>query len=97
MQARLSQYSVDPDRVDEAIRGFQEASIDLRQLDGNKGGYVLVDRETGQLFTITFWDGQGALTSSEVRAAGLRKRAMEAAQGSVESVRCFEVAVEFPE
>jgi hypothetical protein len=95
MQARLVQYSVEPERVDEAVRGFQEASVELQQLNGNKGGYVLVDRDTGQLFTLTLWDGHGALSNSEVRAAGLRKRAMEAAEGTVESVRSFEVAVEF--
>jgi hypothetical protein len=95
MQARLSHYTVDPERMDEAIRGFEQAAEGLREIEGNVGGYLLVDREQGKLITLTFWQNQAALTGSEVRAASLRRRAVHGVEGTVEAVYCYEVPLDF--
>ncbi len=95
MQARLSHYSVELDRVDEAIRGFEEAVEALREIPGSNGGYLLVDRDAGRLITVTFWDDHAALTNSEVRAANLRRRAVADAEGTVEAVHCYDVSIDF--
>ena len=95
LHARVARYEIPPERIDDAIDGFQEAATALRELEGSEGGYLLVDREDGKAYTITFWASGGALESSDSRAASLRRRAMERADGSVECVDKLEVAVEF--
>ena len=79
-------------RRDRGVRGGVAGSLELR---GTEGGYLLVDREDGSAITVTFWASHEALSASEVAAAGLRRRAMEDAQGSVASVGVYEVAAEF--
>ena len=95
VQARLSHYSVDPSRVDEAIRGFEEAAANLRGIPGSTGGYLLVDRTEGRLISVTFWENEAALSGSEVRAANLRRQAVADAEGTVEAVHCYDVPVDF--
>jgi heme-degrading monooxygenase HmoA len=95
MFARVSRYQVEPDRLDEAVEGFREASSALAELDGAAGGYLLVDWETGSAITITLWDSRNALDASDTRAASLRRRAMAASAGTVQAVEKYEVAVEF--
>jgi heme-degrading monooxygenase HmoA len=95
MFARVSRYEVEPDRIDDAIEGFREASDALGQLDGALGGYLLVDPETGNSITITLWESRAALEGSDTKAASLRRNAMEASGGSVQSVEKYDVPVEF--
>jgi heme-degrading monooxygenase HmoA len=95
MFARVSRYEVAPERMDDAIEGFRAVAADLTEIDGAKGGYVLVDRDEGMAVTITLWENAAALDASNTRAATLRRRAMESSGGSVESVQRLEVAVEF--
>jgi heme-degrading monooxygenase HmoA len=95
MFARLSRYEVEPDRIDDAIQGFREASDALAELDGALGGYLLVDPETGNSITITLWESRAALDGSDTKAARLRRNAMEASGGSVQAVQTYEVPVEF--
>ena len=97
MFARLSQYDVDPDRVEDAIESFRNAAGELREIDGNQGGFLLVDRDSGRLATLTLWESRAALSSSEVRAASLRRRAVQPAEGAVQAVDCFEIALDFSE
>ena len=95
MQARLSHYAVDPERMDDAIRGFEAAAESLREIPGSHGGYLLVDREEGRLITVTLWEDQKALSNSEVRAANLRRGAVADAEGTIEAVHCYDVPVDF--
>jgi predicted secreted protein len=95
MWARVARYEVEPEQMDAAVSGFEAASEQLRGLRGAKGGYILVDRENGSAVTVTFWEGYDVLSASEVVAAGLRRKAMEEAQGQVSSVGVYEVAAEF--
>jgi heme-degrading monooxygenase HmoA len=95
MWARVARYEVDPEQMDAAVRGFEAATEQLRGLRGTRGGYLLVDRENGSAQTVTFWESHEALSASEVLAAGLRRQAMEEAQGQVSAVGVYEVAAEF--
>jgi|SRR5919204_2125639 predicted secreted protein len=95
MHARVARYEIPLERIDDAVQGFRDAAVDLREIDGSQGGYFLVDRDEGKAYTITFWASGAALDSSDARAASLRRRAMEASGGTVEFVDKVEVAVEF--
>jgi len=94
MFARLARYTIEPERLGDAIASFREAGTGLRELPGFENGYILVDEEDGALLTLTLWSTRTTLESSEARASALRRRATRAAEGSVQSVHCYEVAGE---
>jgi heme-degrading monooxygenase HmoA len=93
--ARVSRYSIAPERMDEAREAFRQALSNVREVDGNEGSYFLVDRDNGAALTITFWDSGASLDASEVRAATLRRTASSAVEADIDAVERYEVAVEF--
>lgn len=94
MFARLARYAIEPDRLDDALTAFRDAGRELAQLDGFKGGHVLVDSDEGTLMTLTLWESRAALDTSDVRAASLRQRALRTVDGEVQAVTCYEVPFE---
>jgi heme-degrading monooxygenase HmoA len=92
MLARVARYEVSSDRIDDAVEAFGEAAREIQELAGFVGGYVLVDHEDGRTMTLTLWENQAALDSSEPTARGARSNAATAVEGSVLSVESFEVA-----
>ena len=94
MHARVARYAIDPDKVVDAVDGLRDAGRELAQLEGFKGGHVLVDYDEGTLITLTLWENRAALDRSEVRAASLRQQAVRSVEGEVQSVTCYEVPVE---
>jgi heme-degrading monooxygenase HmoA len=92
MLARVARYEVSSERIDEAVEAFGEAAQEIQRLDGFAGGYLLVDHEDGRTMTLTLWENQAALESSERAAREARQRAAGAVDGSVLSVESFEVA-----
>jgi heme-degrading monooxygenase HmoA len=95
MFARLARYAVPPDRVDEAVRSFRAASADLAHLEGFVNGYLLVDPDDGTAITLTLWESRRALDDSATRAGAMRLRAVQAVDGSCESVAEYQVPLEF--
>ena len=95
MFARVARYAVAPEKIDEAVESFREAASSLEQLEGMEGGYVLVDADAGTTITLTLWRNQNVMEASETRASILRQKAAQTADGQVQSVERFEVAVEF--
>jgi heme-degrading monooxygenase HmoA len=93
VHARLARYAIEPDRLVDAIESFREAGRELSELDGYRGGHVLVDHDDGTLMTLTLWDSRAALEASDVRAASLRQRALKSVDGEVQSVTSYEVPV----
>jgi heme-degrading monooxygenase HmoA len=92
--ARLARYAIDPDRIGDAVESFREAGRELSQLEGFRGGHLLVDNEEGSLLTLTLWEDRAAMDRTEVRAAGLRQRALRSVDGDVQAVTCYEVPFE---
>ena len=97
MFARVARYRYPEERLDDAVDAFRSASDGLRALEGNIGGYFLVDRDNSTALTVTFWRNRQAMDASEVRASQLRNEAINAVEGEVEAVDRCEVAVDFSE
>jgi heme-degrading monooxygenase HmoA len=97
MFARVARYRYPEDRGDEAVEAFRTASAGLRELEGNVGGYFLVDRDNSTALTVTFWESRGAMEASEVGASRLRSEAINAVEGEVQAVDRCEVALDFSE
>jgi heme-degrading monooxygenase HmoA len=94
VHARVARYAIEPDRIDEALDGLRDAGRELSELQGYKGGHVLVDWDEGAVITMTLWENRAAVDRSDVRAAQLRQRALRAVDGEVQSVSCYEVPFE---
>jgi heme-degrading monooxygenase HmoA len=97
MFARVARYRYPQERYDEAVEAFRTASQELSEIEGNTGGYLLVDRDNSTALTVTFWESRVAMEASEVRASRLRSEAIGAVEGEVEAVDRCEVALDFSE
>ena len=94
MYARMARYHIDPQRCDEAVASFGEAGAKIGALDGFQSGYLLIDTDTGEVVTLTFWESQAAVDASEMRATTARQGAVREVEGDVDSVTRFDVVRE---
>lgn len=97
MLARVVRYKIPQERFGEVVSAFREPVERLREIDGNKGGYLLIDRDNCTVLTVTLWDNQAAFESSEVAASRLRSDAVNAVDGEIQTVDRCEVALDFSE
>jgi heme-degrading monooxygenase HmoA len=93
MYARASTVQGPPDRVDEAVRGYEEALSTFRDIDGNRGAFLLIDRSSGRGIGVTLWDSEDAMRNSRQRADELRQQAAASVGATIQSVDEYEVAV----
>ncbi len=95
MYARVTQISGSPDAADAGIANFRDDALPaLRQIDGNEGALLLVDRTSGKGMAITLWESEEALRASEESVIQMRAQAADAMGASGEpSVDRYEVAV----
>jgi heme-degrading monooxygenase HmoA len=67
MYARVAQVKIQPQRVQEAIRIYQEGVVPaLKTQPGFKGAELLVQPESGRGISITLWETEAARTAGEV-------------------------------
>jgi heme-degrading monooxygenase HmoA len=92
--ARVVRYSVDPERCEEALHAFERAALEIGEIDGIAGGYVLADGDDGLIITVTLWTDRTAMENSEVRASRLRQDALRTVDGEIISVERLSVAAE---
>jgi quinol monooxygenase YgiN len=97
MFARVARYRVPEHRLDEAVEAFRGAAEKLRELEGNEGGYLLVDQDNATALTVTFWQSRVAMEASEVRASRLRSDAISTVDGEVQALDRCEIALDFDE
>ena len=73
MFASVSTYQGPPDQIDEGVRYAQENIVPtLQEVEGFEGVYLLVDRQSGKVLTITLWESEEAMLASEEEADQLR-------------------------
>jgi heme-degrading monooxygenase HmoA len=90
MHARVSTYKGDA----EALRqGFDSVSGGLREINGFKNAYFMIDRDSGKGVSVTLWESEEALRESVSRADELRNQATQPSGASIESVESYEVVV----
>jgi heme-degrading monooxygenase HmoA len=91
----VARYEVSADRCDESVKAFLDSAREIVAMDGFDSGFVLVDSETGETMTVTFWESRAAADASATHAASARRRAVEAVDGEVQSVQSFDVVRTF--
>jgi len=77
MFTRVISAQTAPDGFDSVVRFTQEQLPGFQALPGFRGFYLLTDRETGDLMTISLWDTREDVEQVEARAAQLRSEAVE--------------------
>lgn len=97
MHARLTRLKGDPGRMDEATQSYRDALSQFAAIDGNRGAFLLVDRDSGVGIGITLWDGAEAMSAARERAKELREQAAGQVSAQIESVEEYEVAVWEPQ
>jgi heme-degrading monooxygenase HmoA len=93
MHARVSTYRAPVERADEAVSAFENAVASLRDMEGIRDAYLLIDRSSGKAVTITLWESEEAVRASSEAADRVRGEATQAYGGSIESVETYEVAM----
>ena len=95
MHARVTYIDGEPDKVDDVI-GQVESDVlpTLKGQDGFKGFTLLVDRSSGRLVGISFWESADAESASEEAIRQSRDEAAQTAGGGEPQVHRFEVAID---
>jgi len=96
MYARVTTIQGPPASVDESIIVTREKALpQARQIQGFKGALSLVDRTTGKGLTITLWESEESLRTSDEAASQIRSDAVSAISGAeIVSVERYEVAID---
>ena len=90
--ARVSEWSVPPERQDEALRAAEEHIVpSLRMQSGYLGDWLFGDTENGRMLTVTLWESEEAMHATDEHAHWYRTFGAQDAGGRVESTRFFEV------
>ena len=94
MYARVNILEGPPERMDDALRYFQENVLPrLKQMDEFKGTIALGDRQSGKTLGITLWESEEAIRATEAGADRSRSRLAEATGETVAGVEIYEVAL----
>ena len=93
MFARVSTLQGPASEVDEGIRHVREDVLPkVAQMDGYKGAYLLVDRQSGESVSVTLWESEEAMRTSEEAASRLRDDSAGSLGAQIASVKRYEVA-----
>ncbi len=90
MYARATTYRGSPEHVQEAIVHYEEGIPSIREIAGNRGALLLVDRSAGKGVGVTLWESEEAMQASRKRADEVRQQAQEPGGDPVDE---YEVAV----
>lgn len=89
MYARATTLRASPGDVQQQIDHYQEGIQSVREISGNRGAFLLVDRSAGKAISVTLWESDEAMQASRKRADELRQQAQESPGESVDE---YEVA-----
>lgn len=95
MHARSAVVEADVEKIDDAVKFWNEEQLPkYREQSGYKGFTLLVNRETGKMLGVSFWDGEDAVRGSDEMAERARSGLAEAAQGTEQARENWEVAID---
>jgi len=99
MWVRISTYEAQEARsrersLEDAERARSEYLPKMRAMDGFKRVIMAYDPESGRSLSVTFWETEEALRSSEEAANQIRKESAEQAGDSIVDVSRYEVVLD---
>jgi heme-degrading monooxygenase HmoA len=75
MLARVNSAQTAPDKLAGLLEFVEERFPDARETPGFKGFYLLADRQSGKVVSISLWDSDDALRQFEAQGAQMRQEA----------------------
>ena len=75
MIARINSVQTAADKVAGLVKWAEEQLPAARETPGFKGLYLLADRQSGKIVTISLWDSADDLRQNEARGAQVRNEA----------------------
>ena len=93
MHARVTTLTVPSEQQDGAVKSYSDAITLFRDMPGNRGAFLFIDRNAGSGVGVTLWESEQAMVESRERAKELRQKAAASASGEIVSVNEYEVAV----
>ena len=93
MFARVITAQATPDAFDGFIRFAQEQLPATAAQQGFKGCYLLTDRDTGNLVTISLWDSREDVRAVEAHAARLTSEAAESVEVAPAPAKIYQVEI----
>ncbi len=91
MHARVSVFQMAPDDVDAGIEYGRGTLTQMMQMEGFLGNLALVDRQTERITSVTLWESENAMVSSEEGANTMRSSGAADVSAEVVSVDRLEV------
>ncbi|TML77031.1 MAG: hypothetical protein E6G04_09445 [Actinobacteria bacterium] len=92
MFARLTTIQGNPEKIEDAIRVIENDVIPASKvLPGFKTGYWFADRKTGKMYSVTVFETEKDVESTEAAASQLRKQATEKLGAEVKNVERLEL------
>lgn len=92
MFARVTQFDVRPERLQEGNRAVEEHLIPaLRMQTGYSGGLLLASPESGKMILVSLWENEQMMHATDEAAHWFRVFGAEAFEGSVTDVETYEV------
>ena len=91
---RVISAQTGPEGVDSAIRIAQEQLPSVRERPGFSGFYLLADRASGKLLTMSLWQSHEDLHPAESHAAQVRGQAAAEIGVTTPEVDIYEVALQ---
>jgi hypothetical protein len=95
MQARISTIEGDAGKIDDALKIINEKIMPaLKELDGFTAANFLVDRSSGKLVVVAFYDSEAALEGSAEAVQPMRTEVADAMNGKVVGFESYELAAQ---
>lgn len=89
---RASKFEGSPDKIKEFIKYTNDNVIpSAKKIPGLKGGYWLIDRQSGRGFALTLFESAAALRASEEAAAKIRSKATQDLGAKLTGVEQYDV------
>lgn len=92
MHARVTRATGKREDIDRVVASFRDAPSQTQQ--GWKGGYVLVDRDTGKLISVTLWESKESMDRSASWARQVWTEALSMAGAGQPDIENYEVELQ---
>jgi heme-degrading monooxygenase HmoA len=94
MNARVTTVQATLENLDESIRKYRDELLpSIEALEGYKGNYLLVNRETGKVINISLWESEASEQASAATADSLRGQVLAPGSGQA-VVDAYEVVIQ---
>jgi heme-degrading monooxygenase HmoA len=92
--AQVSSVHTATDKLAGLVKFCQEQLPGFREMPGYKGFYLLADRESGKILTISLWDNDDAWRQHEAEGARVREEASSETGIDSPAIDLYEVVLE---